>query len=159
MTNNIEKLSERYSSMSDEDLKRIVTVDYADYQEDALDIAKSEFQKRGITDISISSTQSHDFNKTEKSKIKKILARTIFYILWLSCWLLMNMIYVENKSELSDIEIYLLKEMFKIEDLKTMALIVGYTISSLQFIIFGLLFYGLYLITKKTKQFITEVIH
>ncbi len=152
MTNNIEKLSERYSSMSDEDLKRIVTVDYADYQEEAIDVAKAELQKRGIADISKSSTQSHDDKKTKKSKTKKILARITFYILWLFCWLLINMVYVENKSEIRNFEIYALKDIFKIEDLKTIALIVGYTIGPLQFVIFGLLFYGFYLITKNTKH-------
>ncbi|MEW6068280.1 MAG: hypothetical protein AB1610_08320 [Nitrospirota bacterium] len=153
MANNLEELRERYSSLSDEDLKRIVTVDFSDYQEEALNIAKSELQKRGITDISRTSNINQDVKKTErKSKIKKVLIRTALYILWIFGWLFINMIYVENKSSIRDFEIYVLKDIIKIEDIKTVALIVGYTIGPLQFVIFALLFIGFYVITKKTKH-------
>ncbi len=151
MTNNLEELRERYSSLSDEDLKRIVTVDFSDYQEEALDMAKRELQKRGITDISRSTAARQDSQETKKSKIKKILTRTTLYILWLFCWLFINMVYVENKSAIRDFEIYVLKDLINIEDVKIIALIIGYTIGPLQFIVFGLLFVGFYLITKKTK--------
>ena len=152
MANKLEELHKHYSSMSDEELKRIVTVDFSDYQEEALNIAKSELRKRGIADISRESNIDYDVKKTETLTIKKVLIRAALFILWLFGWLFINMIYVENKSALRDLEIYVLKDLIQIENTKTIALIIGYTIGPLQFVIFALLFIGFYFITKRTKH-------
>src|SRR4249920_2357445 len=42
------ELKERMSRMSDDELLNMVEVDFADYRQDALDVARSELLSRGI---------------------------------------------------------------------------------------------------------------
>lgn len=51
MTDELKDIRERFSNLSDDELLKIVHVDYADYREEALEIAKDELNKRNILDI------------------------------------------------------------------------------------------------------------
>ena len=48
MSDELSDLRERFSNLSNDELLKIVQVDYEDYREDALDIAKEELKKRNI---------------------------------------------------------------------------------------------------------------
>lgn len=51
MTDELKDLRKRFSNLSDDELLKIVHIDYADYREEALVIAKEELNKRNIQEI------------------------------------------------------------------------------------------------------------
>lgn len=142
MTDNLDDLRDRYSTMSDEDLIQIVTVNASEYREDALRLAKEELSSRGNTDLSQHNNETSSVADKQKSKspLVRISARIFLYPTWLIIWIIISGIfYSMARQNIGSFIYYLLHDVLNFSNIKTIAVAQGaFITASMVFLIFVL---------------------
>ena len=78
MSDELSDLRERFSNLSNDELLKIVQVDYEDYREDALDIAKEELKKRNIKEDIINDKKEEIIKKPVELPVRWLKFYTYF---------------------------------------------------------------------------------
>ena len=69
----LEKIKDKICSQSDEDLLKMVKIDFADYREESIKFAKEELEKRNIKveDIEKDDIESKIYNQKDEVRLKE----------------------------------------------------------------------------------------
>ena len=86
---NLEDLKNKIKQMSDYDLIKMIKVEYDSYREDAIEFARREFEKRGLSEIS--QEKIDDIKKTAKPEISIKWLKFYTYFR-LPCGIILNLI-------------------------------------------------------------------
>ena len=137
----INSLKERYSTLTDEELKKIIEVDCAEYLSDAVSLVQLELKNRGINcNHPVLKENDHSVDHSPPLKTStKILLRCLLFPVWLVMSGIVMAVFGAMRPGIKEALIWLLKNV-GVSDLATLAAISGLGMTFFWFLL-GLIYY------------------